>query len=277
MGLPRGGSGNNLMSPVAGQDVKSKSGRRNNFLMKPFISVIISTYNHPGFLEITLKSYQSQTYRDFEVIVADDGSTPDTGEFIAQFSRQAGYPIKHAWQEDAGFRLARVRNLGFSQAAGDYVLFSDQDCIAHPDLLQDHVKHAEKGKILQGSRRNFSREMTEKVLQQQILEVKHLDSLSRPYWQYLINNFSMLKIGALTGCNISLFRADIEQLEGFSESYQDWGAEDFDFGCRAYRKNLQLRFLSGRAYVYHLYHQRIRNYLNRNYLKLYWKVLTNKF
>ena len=72
--------------------------------MKKDISVIISTYNSPAWLAKVLYGYNTQTYRNFEVIIADDGSNEDTKNCILQLQKEVYYSIKHVWHEDNGFQ-----------------------------------------------------------------------------------------------------------------------------------------------------------------------------
>ena len=66
----------------------------------PSISVIISTYNKPHFLEKVLTGYSFQTFKDFEIIIADDGSSNETKEIIEKFERIISQEIYHVWHED---------------------------------------------------------------------------------------------------------------------------------------------------------------------------------
>ena len=67
-------------------------------------SLIITTYNWPEALELSLLSVLNQTTLPGEVIVADDGSTDDTGKLVEKIASFAPIPIIHSWQEDKGFR-----------------------------------------------------------------------------------------------------------------------------------------------------------------------------
>lgn len=242
-------------------------------IMPPNISVIISTYNKPEYLKLVVQSYREQSYGNFEIIVADDGSSDETKEVIKSISKNCKLDIKHVWQPDKGFRLAKIRNLAVKEAAGDYILFTDQDCISHPELLNDLVGNAAAGRVIQGSRRNISLKNSREIITDKIIDSKKLNALSRPFFSYVFNNFTLLHIGALTGCNLSLYKKDFELLNGFCEEYEGWGAEDFDLGFRAFMEGLKFKFLFKKAYVYHLYHPQTRNYLNRNYRLLYRKML----
>ena len=74
------------------------------------LAVIITTYNRPDALLAVLKGYLAQKDRNFEMIVADDGSTSETAQIIADIQMNADFKITHVWQEDQGFRAAAIRN-----------------------------------------------------------------------------------------------------------------------------------------------------------------------
>ena len=74
------------------------------------ISIIITTYNAPDWLEKVLWGYQQQSYRDFEVVIADDGSGPATRDLIDRMRGEVFFPIQHIWHEDIGFRKCTILN-----------------------------------------------------------------------------------------------------------------------------------------------------------------------
>src|SRR3569623_3695542 len=102
------------------------------------ISVIVSTYNWPRALQLSLAALARQSRLPDEVIVADDGSGPATLELLHALA--ADYPTRlvHVWQEHRGFRVARARNRAIAAARGDYVLLLDGDMLAQRDIVTDH-------------------------------------------------------------------------------------------------------------------------------------------
>src|SRR5262249_13871317 len=128
------------------------------------ISVIVATYNRPDALDAVLRSLAAQTDRDFEVIVADDGSRPETARIAADWAKRTEIPIKHVWHEDAGVRVAEIRNRSSRASAGRYCIFLDGDCLARPDFVATHRALAEDGWFVTGSRLLLSRELTARVL-----------------------------------------------------------------------------------------------------------------
>lgn len=90
--------------------------------MDPKVSVIIPTYNRANLVREAIKSVLNQTYRNFEIIVVDDGSTDDTGKLVGSFNSK----IKYFYQENTGLP-AKARNRGILEARGEYIAFLDSD------------------------------------------------------------------------------------------------------------------------------------------------------
>ena len=105
------------------------------------VSVIITTYNSPNFLEQCLNSFLTQKDKKFEIIVADDGSTKDTKKLIKQYENKL--KISHVWHNDDGFRAAKIRNEAVKISTGNYLVFIDCDCITFDDFIENHKKIAE--------------------------------------------------------------------------------------------------------------------------------------
>ena len=98
--------------------------------MTDLISVIVSTYNRPDALDAVLRSLARQSDGDFEVLVADDGSRPDTAAVVQRWDGRIGRRVVHVWHPDDGFRLAEIRNRAIVAAEGAYCIFLDGDCLA---------------------------------------------------------------------------------------------------------------------------------------------------
>src|SRR5919199_4453690 len=114
------------------------------------VSVIVSTYNQPRWLEKALWGYEVQRFDRFEVVVADDGSGPHTAAAIGRARERSRHPIVHVWHEDRGFRKTEILNRAILAATGDYLVFSDGDCIPHPDFLATHDRLARPRCFLSG-------------------------------------------------------------------------------------------------------------------------------
>ena len=114
------------------------------------LSIIISTYNSEEWLHKVLLGYAIQSEKDFEVVVADDGSTHKTNDVIDSFKDKFQHPILHVWHEDKGFRKCRILNSAILTSHSDYLLFTDGDCIPRKDFVANHLKEKEPGFFLSG-------------------------------------------------------------------------------------------------------------------------------
>lgn len=101
------------------------------------ISVIIATYNRAKPLELTLAGLSQQTFRDFEVIVADDGGDDDTVHVVDDASFDYQIDMKYVWHTHHGFGLSRTRNDGVKVASGELLHFIDSDILLNPKALEN--------------------------------------------------------------------------------------------------------------------------------------------
>merc|ERR1712070_325953 len=104
---------------------------------------IISTYNSEAWLEKVLWGYQRQTFKDFEMIIADDGSNPTTKALIDTLNSSSDFDIIHVWQEDNGFQKSQILNKAIESCNTSYIVMSDGDCIPRADFLEAHNHHKE--------------------------------------------------------------------------------------------------------------------------------------
>ncbi|HUF51022.1 MAG TPA: glycosyltransferase [Longimicrobiales bacterium] len=114
------------------------------------LSVIITTYNQPEWLEKVLRGYAVQDFRDFELIVADDGSDERTALLLPRMETHLGVPLLHIWHHDTGFRKCTILNRAIRAATGDLLVFSDGDCIPRRDFLAAHQLLSRAGCFLSG-------------------------------------------------------------------------------------------------------------------------------
>ena len=103
------------------------------------VSVIVSTYNQPEWLEKVLWGYNIQSFKEFELIVADDGSGKAMREVLGRLTPRLSYPLKHVWHEDRGFRKCEILNKAILAASTDYLVFTDGDCIPRKALKEERV------------------------------------------------------------------------------------------------------------------------------------------
>ncbi len=105
------------------------------------VSVIIPVYNVKKYLEKSVGSVTSQTYKELEILLVDDGSTDGSGEICDKLAdMDSRIAVVH--KKNGG--LSDARNVGLDIATGDYILFVDSDDTVNPELIERCVKTAEK-------------------------------------------------------------------------------------------------------------------------------------
>lgn len=226
-------------------------------------SVIVTTYDWPEALFLTLKSLFSQTTLPDEVIVADDGSGESTRNLIASLKSEAPFVLIHSWQEDKGFRLAMSRNRAIAKAKGDYIIVIDGDMILHKKFVEDHISNARHSFYLQGGRVLLGKKITTKLFSGTIspesLSFFSPDIHNRKnavYSPLLSKLFLYTKrsLKAIKGCNFSLYKEDILKVNGFDNDFIGWGREDSEFVARLFNAGIEGKNLKFSAVAYHIYH-----------------------
>lgn len=233
------------------------------------ISVIVSTYNRPDALLCVLKSLNSIDSSSFEVVVADDGSTSATKDAVTKFQAVSKFKIQHVWQEDDGFRVARIRNRAVAQSRGDYLIFLDGDCAVFPGFVSKHAQLAEDGYFVRGSRvmmsENYTHEFISSTLVPSQLAFADLLYLWKSKKIKRIFPFVQLPIGLLRKhkkkewygaktCNLGIWRKDFMAVNGFDEQYIGWGHEDADLAIRLINNGVYRKEGVNAVSVLHLWH-----------------------
>lgn len=122
--------------------------------INPKISVIIPVYNSEKYIEKCLESVLNQTYKNYEIIVINDGSKDNSKEILSKYQEKYPEVIKHIEQENKG--VAKTRNYGIKLAKGEYIAFIDNDDYIDQDYLEKFVTEAENGQydvVIGGYRR----------------------------------------------------------------------------------------------------------------------------
>jgi glycosyltransferase involved in cell wall biosynthesis len=247
----------------------------------PTCSLIITTYNWPDALDLVLDSVADQSWKPDEVIIADDGSDEQTKALIAKRQQNFPCPLQHVWQEDKGFRAARIRNKAIAASTMEYLVFIDGDCLLPQHFIQNHQQLSRQGYFVAGNRVLLSQGFTGRLFEQPFSMWK--ESFWKWSARFLQRDFNRwvgllsFPLGPLRRwqpkrwqgvktCNLGVFRQDLIHINGFDEAFEGWGYEDSDLVVRLIKSGVFR--IDGRlaCNVFHCWHQEnARHHENENW------------
>lgn len=226
----------------------------------PKISLIIAVYKRVDFLELVLMSVARQSFRDMEVIIAEDDQSDEVKKYIQSIEGSFPFVIKHVSHEDRGFRKNRILNSAVRVSLGSYLVFIDGDCLLHEKFIEEHVKHLGPDLCLFGRRAMLGPDITEKLIRTQTLKwlsffyllstkSRHVeDALYLPWLT------SQRKMG-VKGCNFSLSCDLLKKINGFDEDFEKpYGGEDTDIERRLRMIHVRFMCTKFKTIEYHLFH-----------------------
>ncbi len=235
------------------------------------ISVVVSTYNAEEWLEKVLIGYSVQTYKDFELIIADDGSRASTKELIDRYAANYPVPVRHLWHADEGYRRQEILNIAIVEATNEYIIMTDGDCIPRADFVEVHAKYAEKGKFLSGGYCKLTMKTSKAITKDDIMSQRCFDA----EWLRTIDKLGFSQMLKLTSgsilstvldtvttttpsfnnCNSSAFKEDMIAINGYDERMK-YGGPDREFGERLENYGIKGKQIRHKAVVLHLDHAR---------------------
>ncbi len=232
------------------------------------ISIIITTYNWPRALSYMLMNLNMQTNNNFEVIIADDGSSQDTANMLNKIKKKLSFPITHVWQEDKGFRAAKIRNKAIAKSSGDYLIFLDHDCIPRKNFIEKQLLLSEKRFFVSGSRIFLTEEFTEHLINNNIyladksciyfLKCRMQSKCNRftPMLTLPLGMFRKLYKNSWKGTKnlIAVWKQDLININGYNENFTGWGYEDTEMVIRLLYSGIQRKIGRFSTEVVHLYH-----------------------
>ncbi|MDZ4850863.1 MAG: glycosyltransferase family 2 protein [Pirellulaceae bacterium] len=235
------------------------------------ISIVVTTYESPEWLGKVLWGYAAQTFTDFELIVADDGSSPLTAGLIDQMRSNTDLSINHVWHEHLGFRKCRILNQAVSVANSPYLVFTDGDCIPRNDFVAVHARYARRGYYLSGGIVRLSCSLSHSVRPNEILDgsifqARNLMSRGLPInrklrmlmrsgpLNFLFERLSTTR-ATFNGYNSSAWRDDLTRVNGFDERMQ-YGGLDRELGERLVNLGIRPKSIRHRTVCLHLDHDR---------------------
>jgi glycosyltransferase involved in cell wall biosynthesis len=222
---------------------------------------------------MTLWGLCRQTQRDFEVLIADDGSSDETRRLIDRFLAESALKIQHLWQENLGFRKGRILNQAIVRATGDYLIFLDGDCIPRDDFVASHCRLSRPNCFLAGgSHINIPRRLQPQICRkdvetQRVFQAGWLASrgmaagnlrfrLTRNPWLAWLLDTITPRPGVLIGANASVGKKHVLAVNGFDETYA-YGSDDKDLGVRMTNNGVKSRRLKYSLVSVHLSHPRV--------------------
>jgi glycosyltransferase involved in cell wall biosynthesis len=227
----------------------------------PTATLIVTTYDWPQALNLTLRSVARQSTAPCEVIVADDGSGPETRQLIRHWQSASMIPLLHVWQKNEGFRLARSRNRAIAAARGQYIILVDGDMVLNRHFVADHLQLARPGVFIQGCRLLTRAATARYMLDTGTLDVgllrRGIERRRHALRSRILSRwFSRTRTDqkAIRGCNQAYWRADLVRVNGFDERMVGWGREDNEIAARLYNVGLARRNVKFMALATHLYH-----------------------
>lgn len=256
-----------------------------NFLK---MSIIISTYNQPSWLEKVLWGFYFQKYKEFEILIADDGSTIETEETIKKVASQTQMNIKHIWQEDKGFRKCKILNKAIVKSQGNYLVFTDGDCIPRNDFTQTHFSYAQDNYYLSGGYFKLPLQTSQKIQIEHIkkglpFSIEWLNKngvkkknrslkLQAKGWKAKFYNFITPTHQTWNGHNASTWKKNLIEVNGFNEKMH-YGGEDCELGDRLKNNGIKSKQIRYSAICIHLEHP--RNYIQEELLQKNKKIRQN--
>lgn len=263
------------------------------------VSVIIPTYKDTQALKLILDALCLQSYKDFEVIVAEDDNSDEVQDFLSSY--YSPFIIKHHRQEDKGWRKAKALNAAILLTKGEYLIFFDGDCIPYSSFVQGHVSLSEKSRVLCGRRVNTGDEMT-LALRNETLYISEIEKKFFSFWNRFKNDnarhieqglylspklwfYSFImnvldKKKTLVGCNFSAFKSDLLKINGFDEAYPSGDvADDVDVEWRLNTIGVKNKSCRYAANLIHLNHKRTdrKEAHKKNYERMLEKQKKNEF
>lgn len=243
-------------------------------------SVIVAVYNNFHWLRLILDALRMQTERGIEVVIADDGSSPETVASIRDYiARHPELKIIHSWHPDEGWRKNKALNAAVRRSSADYLIFIDGDCIPHPRFVEDHLRLRIRGFVIGGRRVESKEPLTEMIDTWESLPHDYFARARRKILQSLFKsglNATLFQLSRATrlpmiggkpfgmkphgflGANFAIHREDLEIVNGFDERYIDPGTgEDSDLDLRLEHAGIRHLKMSHNALMIHRCHKRL--------------------
>ncbi len=242
----------------------------------PKATLIISFYNNFPFLKLVLGGLERQTFKDFEIIIADDGSNKECKRKIIEYDKNSALNIKHQWHMDEGWQKNRILNQTIVASKANYLIFTDGDCIPHRAFIEEHICNRKAKTALAGRRVNLSKEVSSRLnyenvkngcLEKRLFPIMVWGSIRGRgnriengiyFKSTIIRKKINKKQRGILGSNFSLFKKDIVNINGFDERYRSPAVgEDTDIEYRLRNNGVIIKSIKHLSIQYHLFHEKL--------------------
>jgi glycosyltransferase involved in cell wall biosynthesis len=228
------------------------------------VAVLMCTFERAAHLALALEGYLRQTGGvAFELIVADDGSGPETAAVVRRFAERAHFPVQHVWHPRDGHQRTAILNRAAARTHAEQLLYTDGDCVPAADLVAVHRREFEPATLLIGGYLRVPPEIGDAADLDWVRRGEHerLRGLRERFalWRRHAKNVRQIRTRRRRrphnlGLNMSLARADLLRVNGYDENFRGWGNEDGDLRERLKQIGVWPRSIWTRALVYHLDH-----------------------
>lgn len=228
------------------------------------LALIATTYERPDALTRVLATLARQTSAPDELLIADDGSGPQTRAVVQGFAAGSPYPVRHVWREHQGFQPGRMRNCAIAEVQSEYLVLVDGDMLLHPEFIADHRWAARRGCYTQGTRVLLDDSATRQALASGELPRftgaglggrRRLYAWRAPAVSRFVGRLANSLI-AIKSCNQGMWRQHLLAVNGFDESLSGWGSADKELCARLENTGVARRSILFAAIAFHLYHCR---------------------
>ncbi len=237
------------------------------------IALSVAFYNNLRNFDLMLAAVERQTQKDFELVICDDGSKPEVVTYVQQQLEKLSIPALHLWHEDKGFRKNRMLNWGMYLSHAPYIAFVDQDCLPHHEFVREHYENRQPRTVLCGRRLELTPWVSDLLTADKVAHgfieknmwwilpaISYMKDNNGLKGVYVRNAWLREKLNQkhrpIVGCNFSLFKKDLIEINGFDWRYEAPGTgEDSDIDYRLGLHGVQMKPFVNTAVQYHVFHK----------------------
>lgn len=241
----------------------------------PAATIILTTHNSPRALEFVLHGLARQDFRDFAILIADDGSRDENRQRVAaictSLAARFQHPIRHVWQPHRGwYGKASIVNKAIVLAQTEYLILADGDVVPRHDYVRTHWELKRPNTFLAGGDFRLNDAATKSLTLDDVdagraFTPQHLLSIGQTKTRKFIKLkprswftelFDRVNISPArwSGSNASCWRDLLIKVNGFDESFKSWGKDDTELGTRLWNAGVKSRHVRHNAICMHLYH-----------------------